>query len=91
MKPRVLLPRAAMTFTELATTSSVKAPLVEFWDAWAFAEMDAELALKRWWDASAGDRAAAYAGYQAAFERETQAAAALEAQIGLTTGVVQTH
>ena len=91
MKPRVLLPQAALRFTELAPTGSVKAPLIEFWDAWAFAEMDAELALKRWWDSPPGEGAAAYAGYRAALEREAQAALALEAQIKVTTGNVQTR
>jgi hypothetical protein len=91
MKPRVLLPRAVMRFTDLAPTATVEAPLIELWDAWAFAEMDAELALRRWWDASPGERAGAHAGYVAALEREAQAAVALEAQIRATTGIVQTH
>jgi hypothetical protein len=57
---------------------------IELWDAWAFAEVDAELALKWWWKASDADRADAFAGYTAALERETQAARALEARLTVT-------
>jgi hypothetical protein len=57
---------------------------IELWDAWAFAEVDAELALKWWWDAADAERADAFATYTAALERETQAARALEARLTLT-------
>jgi hypothetical protein len=56
-------------------------PTVELWDAWAFAEVDAELALKWWWEAPDSERADAFATYRAALERETQAARALEARM----------
>jgi hypothetical protein len=59
-------------------------PTIELWDAWAFAEVDAELALRRWWDAPDGERADAFAAYNAAFEREAQAARALQGRLTLT-------
>ena len=76
----MLLPRAATIYTEPPVVAAGRPPLVEVWDAWAFAEIDAEFALKRWWEAGDDERANAYAGYLAALERETQAAAVLEAQ-----------
>jgi len=75
------LPRTATIFTEPATVTDGQPPLVEFWDAWAFAEIDTEFALKRWWDAPDGERASAFAAYQAALEREAQAAVVLEAHV----------
>lgn len=82
----MFLPRATTIFPEPETVASQKPPLVEFWDAWAFAEIDAEFALKRWWDARDGARASAYAAYLAALEREAQAAAVLATQVKLTSG-----
>jgi hypothetical protein len=77
----MLLPRAATIYTEPPVVAAGRPPLVEVWDAWAFAEIDAEFALKRWWEADDAERANAYAGYLAALERETQAAAVLEAEL----------
>jgi hypothetical protein len=82
----MLIPRAATIFTEPAGLSDSEPPLLEIWDAWAFAEIDAEFALKRWWDAADGERASAYAAYQAALDREAQAAAVLAMQTRLTSG-----
>jgi hypothetical protein len=59
-------------------------PTIELWDAWAFAEVDTELALRRWWDATDDERADAFASYSAALEREAQAAKALQARLSLT-------
>ena len=56
-------------------------PTVELWDAWAFAEVDSELALKWWWEAPEAERADAFAAYSAALDRETQAARALEGRM----------
>ena len=43
-------------------------------DAWLFAEADATLALAAWRSAASDDKAAAYATYRAAQDREAQAA-----------------
>ncbi len=82
-----MLPRNATTMLTEPTAIIVgEPPLVELWDAWAFAEIDTEFALKRWWDAGDAERASAYAVYTAALEREAKAAAVLEAQVKLTSG-----
>jgi hypothetical protein len=49
----------------------------ELWDAWAFAAMEAELALDAWKQAAHGLKATAFATYHSALDREEQAAAAL--------------
>jgi hypothetical protein len=56
-------------------------PTLELWDAWAFAEIDAEFALQAWWGATGGDRASAFAAYTAALEREEQAAVVLKRRL----------
>jgi hypothetical protein len=61
---------------------------IDLWDAWAFAELDAEFALERWWAAADSERAIAFAAYGAALEREAQAAAVLEARLRVTAGPV---
>jgi hypothetical protein len=53
----------------------------EFWDAWAFAAVEAELALAAWKRAAREVKAAAFAAYRAALDREEQAAARLAARI----------
>jgi hypothetical protein len=82
----MLLPRPATILDEPAAATTGEPPLIELWDAWAFAEIDADVALKRWWDAADGERASAFAAYRAAFEREAQAAAVLEAELKLAGG-----
>jgi hypothetical protein len=62
---------------------SAHARTIELWDAWTFAEVDAEVALKRWWDAPDGDRSAAFAAYSAALDREAQAAKALQMRLSI--------
>ena len=47
-------------------------------DAWLFAEADATLALAAWRSAASDDKAAAYATYRAALDRESHAARVLE-------------
>ncbi|MFL5842559.1 MAG: hypothetical protein ACJ77Z_19100 [Thermoleophilaceae bacterium] len=62
-------------------------PTIELWDAWAFAEVDSEFALRRWWEATTdGERADAFAVYTAALEREAQAAKALQARLSVVVG-----
>jgi len=55
---------------------------IEFWDAWLFAELDAGVALRRWWDAPSAQRADAFVAYVAALDREAVAARALEVRLG---------
>jgi len=50
-------------------------------DAWLFAEADATLALAAWRSAASDDKAAAYATYRAALEREALAARTLELRL----------
>jgi hypothetical protein len=58
----------------------------EFWDAWAFAAMEAELALDAWKRAAREVKAAAFAAYRAALDREEQAAARLASRIAPKVG-----
>jgi hypothetical protein len=50
-------------------------------DAWLFAEADATLALAAWRSAASDEKAAAYAAYRAALDREAQAARTLELRL----------
>ena len=78
----MLSPQPASVLEELVDIRATEAPTIELWDAWLFAELDAECALRRWWDADRSDRSAAFAAYSAALEREAQAARALEVRLG---------
>jgi hypothetical protein len=77
----MLIPNPSIVLKGLVDAPARGTPTIELWDAWLFAELDAEFALKRWWDAAPGARADAFAGYRAALEREAQAARALEARL----------
>jgi hypothetical protein len=55
---------------------------IDLWDAWLFAEAEASLTLQAWMSAPDEDKAAAYAGYKAALEREEQAARVLADRVG---------
>jgi hypothetical protein len=59
-------------------------PVIELWDAWAFAEVDAELALRRWFDAPITEREPLSAAYAAALAREEQAAKALQMRLAVS-------
>jgi hypothetical protein len=50
-------------------------------DAWLFAEADATLALAAWRSAASDDKAAAYATYRVAVDREAQTARMLELRL----------
>ena len=50
-------------------------------DAWLFAEADATLALAAWRSAAGDHKAAAYATYRAALDREAQTAQMLELRL----------
>lgn len=58
----------------------------EFWDAWAFAAVEAELALAAWKRAARELKAAAFATYRSALDREEEAAARLAARIAPKVG-----
>ena len=58
----------------------------DLWDAWAFAAMEAELALDAWKRAAHSVKATAFATYRAALDREEQAAAHLAARIAPKVG-----
>jgi hypothetical protein len=56
-------------------------PPAALFDAWLFAEADATLALAGWRSAASHDKAAAYATYRAALDREAHAARVLELRL----------
>jgi hypothetical protein len=58
----------------------------ELWDAWAFAAVEAELALDAWKKATHGLKETAFATYRAALDREEQAAAHLATRIAPKVG-----
>jgi hypothetical protein len=51
------------------------------WDAWAFAAVEAELALDAWLKAAHDLKDATFAAYRKALDREEEAAAALAARV----------
>jgi hypothetical protein len=53
----------------------------DLWDAWAFAAMESEMALRSWLRAAHALKASAFATYRAALDREEQAASALAARL----------
>ena len=53
----------------------------QLFDAWTFAETEAALALAAWRLARSHEKAAAYATYRAALEREVHAARLLELRL----------
>jgi hypothetical protein len=60
--------------------------LEALWDAWAFAAMEAELALDAWLKAAHSLKDAAFAAYREALDREEQAAAELAARVAPHVG-----
>jgi hypothetical protein len=60
--------------------------LEALWDAWAFAAMEAELALDAWLKAAQGLKDAAFAAYRDALDREEEAAAELAARVAPQVG-----
>lgn len=57
-----------------------------FWDAWAFAAVEAELALDAWLKAAQGLKETAFAAYREALDREEKAAAELAARVSPNVG-----
>ncbi len=64
-----------------STGSARRSHPEQLWDAWAFAAMEAELALDTWKKAAHDLKAAAFSAYRAALDREEQAAAILAARV----------
>jgi hypothetical protein len=56
------------------------------WDAWAFAAVEAELALDAWSKAAHDLKDATFAAYRNALDREEEAAAALAARVAPKVG-----
>jgi hypothetical protein len=56
------------------------------WDAWAFAAVEAELALDAWMKAAHHLKDATYAAYRQALDREEEAAADLAARVSPNVG-----
>jgi hypothetical protein len=79
---RMLLPQPSVALRGLGEIQTWETPTIELWDAWLFAELDAEVALKRWWDSNGRERRDAFAAYAAALDREEIAARALQARLG---------
>jgi hypothetical protein len=77
----MLVPNPSVVLRGLVETQPRVASTIELWDAWLFAELDAEFALKRWWEADSGEREDAFATYSAALEREGKAAHALQVRL----------
>jgi hypothetical protein len=70
-----------MIFAEDDNRSARRFRPEQLWDAWAFAAMEAELALAVWNKAKHDLKAAAFAAYQAALDREERAAVVLAARV----------
>jgi hypothetical protein len=73
---------SAMSITPVDVLEALDAKPIDLWDAWLFAEADASLALAAWTHAPDGDKASAYATYEAALDREEQAARVLALCVG---------
>ena len=58
----------------------------QLWDAWAFAAVEAELALDAWQRAAHHLKATTFAAYREALDREERAAADLAARIAPQVG-----
>jgi hypothetical protein len=69
-----------------ARLSWVAARPEALWDAWAFAAVEAELALDAWSKAAHSLKEATFAAYHAALDREEQAAAELAARLAPSRG-----
>jgi hypothetical protein len=80
----MLMPSPAKVIAGLTGADAREPRTIELWDAWAFAELDAEFALSRWWEAPPDDRAIAFHAYRAALDREAHAASVLEKRLVLT-------
>jgi hypothetical protein len=58
----------------------------DLWDAWCFAAMEAEMALRGWLQSAQALKSSAFATYRAALDREERAATALAVRIAPEVG-----
>lgn len=77
----MLMPSPSTVVAGLLEVEDQEPATIELWDAWTFAEIDAEFALRRWWDAVGDEKETTFCAYQAALEREAQAATVLAARL----------
>jgi hypothetical protein len=77
----MLMPSPSTVVAGLLEAGYKEPATIELWDAWTFAEIDTEFALRRWWDAVGDEKETTFCAYQAALEREAQAAAVLAARL----------
>jgi hypothetical protein len=77
----MLIPNPSVVLKGLGDIQIWETPTIELWDAWLFAELDSEVALKEWWDSNGPARTSAFAAYTAALEREEAAARMLELRL----------
>jgi hypothetical protein len=77
----MLMPSPSTVVAGLLEVEQREPRTIELWDAWTFAEIDAEFALKRWWDAVGDEKLSAFRAYRAAVDREEKAAAVLAARL----------
>jgi hypothetical protein len=77
----MLMPSPSTVVAGLLEVECREPPIVELWDAWTFAEIDAEFALMKWWDAVGDEKVSAFRAYHAAVDREEQAAAVLATRL----------
>jgi hypothetical protein len=54
---------------------------IDYWDAWAFAAVDSQLALDAWMTALDDEKELGYSAYLACLDREEQAAIALAERV----------
>jgi hypothetical protein len=83
----MLMPSPSTVVAGLLEAEYQEPATIELWDAWTFAEIDAEFALRRWWDAFGDEQETAFCAYQAALEREAQAATVLAARLSRSGAV----
>jgi hypothetical protein len=77
----MLMPSPSTVVAGLLEAEAKEPATIELWDAWTFAEIDAEFALRRWWDAFGDEKETAFVAYRAALEREAQAATVLATRL----------
>jgi hypothetical protein len=75
---------SALSIAAVDALEALNAKPIDLWDAWLFAEAEAEarLALATWTRAPYGEKASAYATYVAALDREEQAGRVLALCVG---------
>jgi hypothetical protein len=77
----MLMPTPSTVVAGLLEVEYQEPATIELWDAWTFAEIDTEFALRRWWEAAGEEKETTFCAYQAALEREAQAATVLAARL----------